>query len=301
MMHDMRCPQLQVPDGAAWTMYSQSPAPPTSVPCPPDWTPADLHHPPSRGPQTLNSAAPRPSTTLSQAYNIERPSTMPNNGMPHACSPDSCAASPPAAAPPPAPGPNLARLRSGIIGHGTRFQTPFGERVLLQVDRASCGRALQPVEEYLATAVYPWIGNASAHNAGPSVKVSKGYLRDARESIAGFLGAPRDEYAIIFAGTGLPTAVGKLAQLLGLRHAAVAGAGASVHRPVVIHSTAEERSTSVVWQDIDCEHLVCAPNSSVTLLPLSSPVRCFSSSTSISAPAYLHSDHKLSATCRSFR
>lgn len=242
-------------------MYSHLPAPPISVPGTADWTPVDTQHPAVRPPQTMNAAAavPRPSSARCPAYSIARPSTMPTHAVQNACSPDSCAASPAAASP--TSGPNLARLRSGIIGHGTRFQTPFGERVLVQVDRASSGRALQPVEEYLSTAVYPWIGNASGHNAGPSVKVSKGYLRDARESIAGFLGAPRDEYAIIFAGNGLPTAVGKLAQLLGLRHAAVAGAGAAVHRPVVIHSTAEERSTSVVWQDIDCEHLVRLPPS----------------------------------------
>lgn len=212
-----------------------------------------------RPPQTITpgGSPPRPTSARSPAYSVARPSTMPTNAMHHACAPESSATSPGAGAS--APGPNLARLRAGIIGHGTKFQTPFGERVLVQVDRASSGRALQPVEEYLSTAVYPWIGNASSHNAGPSVKVSKGYLRDARESIAGFLGAPRDEYAIIFAGNGLPTAVGKLAQLLGLRHAAVAGAGAAVHRPVVIHSTAEERSTSVVWQDIDCEHVVRPP------------------------------------------
>lgn len=243
-------------------MYSHLPAPPVSVPgCASEWAPVDMHHAGSiRPPQSMapGPAPPRPTSARSPAYNIARPSTMPTNAMPHACAPDSCAATP--AAPAAGPGPNLSRLRSGIIGHGTRFQTPFGERALVQVDRASSGRALQPVEEYLSTAVYPWIGNASGHSAGPSIKVSKGYLRDARESIAGFLGAPRDEYAIIFAGNALPTAVGKLAQLLGLRHAAAAGAGAAVHRPVVIHSTAEERSTSVVWQDIDCEHLVRPAN-----------------------------------------
>ena len=250
---------MQGPDAATWTYYSHTPPPATTCGAP-DWSPVDMHPTATmRPPQTITpgGSPPRPTSARSPAYSVARPSTMPTNAMHHACAPESSATSPGAGAS--APGPNLARLRAGIIGHGTKFQTPFGERVLVQVDRASSGRALQPVEEYLSTAVYPWIGNASSHNAGPSVKVSKGYLRDARESIAGFLGAPRDEYAIIFAGNGLPTAVGKLAQLLGLRHAAVAGAGAAVHRPVVIHSTAEERSTSVVWQDIDCEHVVRPP------------------------------------------
>jgi hypothetical protein len=167
----------------------------------------------------------------------------------------------------------LAALRSEVFGCDAVFETPFGPRAMVYADYAASGRLLRPMEAWLSAEVYPWFANVHSE-VGQCARVTGKYVQDARAAVAAFCGAPRADYAVIFAGAGVTGAAAKLAHLLGIHPRVATGrapwtqaskgpASAAEQpcpdgsRPVVIVSLMEHHSNVVFWREMDCDLIVC--------------------------------------------
>lgn len=109
--------------------------------------------------------------------------------------------------------------------------------------------------------VYPLYANVHTE-VGTAAAATGQRFEEARSSVAQSVGAPQDEYAVIFTGSGMTGAAFKLAHLLGIpRQPATSESAYGEHdrkylRPVVMYSIMEHHSNCLLWRELDCETVV---------------------------------------------
>ena len=121
---------------------------------------------------------------------------------------------------------------------------PFGLRRVTYADYTASGRSLTFIEDYIREQVMPLYANTHSESSGTGRQTSR-FREDARDIIREAMDAPRDEYAVIFCGSGSTAAVDKLIGILNLRipadlderfglrrHIPPRGAPRRLHRPL---------------------------------------------------------------------
>lgn len=109
--------------------------------------------------------------------------------------------------------------------------------------------------------VYPLYANVHTE-AGVSATATSHRFEEARATVARCVGAPLDEYAVVFTGSGMTGAAFKLAHLLGISRTSSALQSTAREqqsrpmRPVVMYSIMEHHSNCLLWRELDCETVV---------------------------------------------
>ncbi len=149
----------------------------------------------------------------------------------------------------------LGLIRAGVIGGDEAFSGPFGIRRLTYADYTASGRSLAFIEDYIREQVMPLYANTHTESSGTGLQTTR-FREDARDIIRDACRADRDEYAIIFCGSGSTAAVDKLIGVLNLRIPADLDAryGLSAHipadeRPVVFIGPYEHHSNELPWRE----------------------------------------------------
>lgn len=110
--------------------------------------------------------------------------------------------------------------------------------------------------------VYPVYANVHTE-VGTCATATGQRFEEARTTVARCVAAPHDEYAVVFAGSGMTGAAFKLAHLLGLTKRPnpadrmVPMDQDRGRRPVVMYSIMEHHSNCLLWRELDCENVVC--------------------------------------------
>ena len=149
----------------------------------------------------------------------------------------------------------LALIRRSVIGDDEAFSGPFGVRRLTYADYTASGRNLGIIEDYIREQVMPLYANTHTESSGTGLQTTR-FREDARDIIRDACGADRDEYAVIFCGSGSTAAVEKLIGILNLRIPADLDEryGLSRHvpadeRPVVFIGPYEHHSNELPWRE----------------------------------------------------
>ncbi|OIQ33711.1 MAG: aminotransferase class V [Alphaproteobacteria bacterium MedPE-SWcel] len=134
------------------------------------------------------------------------------------------------------------QLAQGLIGEGLRLPGPFGEVPLVYADYVASGRALQQVEDFIASQVLPYYANSHTEASYCGQYVTR-LRRAARAEIARVTGAD-EGCEVIFAGAGATAGINRLVSLLGVNAA---------RRPVVFIGPYEHHSNILPWRESRAE------------------------------------------------
>ncbi|MGH8951836.1 MAG: aminotransferase class V-fold PLP-dependent enzyme [Acidimicrobiia bacterium] len=147
------------------------------------------------------------------------------------------------------------KVREAVIGKDTAVHTPFGLRRVTYADYTASGRSLTMIEDFIRAQVLPLYANTHTETSGTGLQTTR-FREEAREVIRRSVGASKDEYAVIFAGSGSTGAVDRLVGLLGIRiprglsqtyglEDRIPGS----ERPVVFVGPYEHHSNELPWRE----------------------------------------------------
>lgn len=146
----------------------------------------------------------------------------------------------------------IEQVRDSVIGRDHIIETPFGARVLTYADFTASGRMVQQVEDFMLHEVGPLYANTHS-DLSATGRQTNHYREEARAIVHEHLRADPDEYAVLFAGTGMTGCVHKLIDCLGirlpeqLRH--LQRHLAEEARPVVFVGPFEHHSNILSWRE----------------------------------------------------
>jgi selenocysteine lyase/cysteine desulfurase len=149
----------------------------------------------------------------------------------------------------------IALIRRSVIGDDEAVAGPFGIRRVTYADYTASGRNLTFIEDYIREQVMPLYANTHSESSGTGLQTSR-FREDARDLIREAVGASREEYAVIFCGSGSTAAVDKLIAILNLRIPADLDRRYGLHgrippdeRPVVFIGPFEHHSNELPWRE----------------------------------------------------
>jgi selenocysteine lyase/cysteine desulfurase len=147
---------------------------------------------------------------------------------------------------------NIEKLRSDIIGHYSKFSTPFGDKPLCYVDWTASGRSVTKIEDYISSNVLSFYGNTHTTTSVTGHQ-STCFRHEARQIIAQAVNAKitgrAAEDVVIFTGNGSTDAFNKIVMSLGLHLPLVKGeeAVSDDDIPIVFISSYEHHSNILPW------------------------------------------------------
>ncbi|MBO6638848.1 MAG: aminotransferase class V-fold PLP-dependent enzyme [Roseitalea sp.] len=132
--------------------------------------------------------------------------------------------------------------RTGLIGDGMAFQTPYGEKPLLYADYVASGRALAQIEYFAARRVLPFYANShtEASHCGQAMTRMRA---EARAVIADAVNAGPDCHTV-FTGSGATSGVNRIVGLLDIARRVASG-----ERVVVLIGPYEHHSNILPWRE----------------------------------------------------
>lgn len=146
-------------------------------------------------------------------------------------------------------------LRSNIIGSRCLIETPFhAKQEIVYADYTASGRSLRFVEDYMTKVVLPTYANTHTEASATGAQTTR-LREEARDIIHKALNAPKEDYTVLFTGSGSTAAIHKIFHVLGLAVPEYAEKKWNLsqmvpekERPVVFVSHMEHHSNELPWR-----------------------------------------------------
>jgi selenocysteine lyase/cysteine desulfurase len=106
-------------------------------------------------------------------------------------------------------------FRGNIVGQEQCWESPYGRKRILYADWTASGRAYRPIEARLQDEIMPFFANTHTAATVTGGMMSAAY-EQAKLVIKDHVNAGSDD-VLVFCGSGMTAAVGKLQRILGLR------------------------------------------------------------------------------------
>ena len=171
----------------------------------------------------------------------------------------------------------FSRFRRNIIGIDTEIETPYGSKKLVYADWIASGRLYKPIEEKLTDFIGPMVGNTHSESSATGKAMTDAY-HHAQKIIKHHVNANENDI-LIFTGSGMTSAIGKLQRILGLKVPERAinfcslGKGKynsckdipNNDRPVVFLTHTEHHSNHTSWFETMADVIVLEPSPDLTV------------------------------------
>ena len=142
-------------------------------------------------------------------------------------------------------------IRQSVIGSQHSVMGPFGAKPLIYADSTASGKSLSFVEDYLRDVVLPFYANTHTEASATGLQTTH-FREQARDCVRQAVHAPKEEYAVVFTGSGSTGAVDKLARVLGLSPL-IPKINNPNERPVVFIGPYEHHSNELPWREAQCD------------------------------------------------
>ena len=145
----------------------------------------------------------------------------------------------------------FSRFRRNIVGIDQCIDTPLGRKPLVYADWTAAGRAYAPIEQQLQKSILPYFANTHTGSTYTGAAMTAAY-EEARTVIKKHVNAAPGDL-LLFCGSGMTAAVGKLQRLLGLRFPARLTEYTGPipiresRRPLVLLTHMEHHSNHISW------------------------------------------------------
>jgi len=154
-------------------------------------------------------------------------------------------------------------VRLNVIGRRCLMSTPFGKQEMVYADYTASGRSLKFIEEFMVKVVAPTYGNTHTESSMTGAQTSR-LREESRNIIHEAVHAPKEDYSVLFTGSGATGAIDKLVAVLGLRVPEYLEKKYDVtrkvipknKRPVVFISHFEHHSNELIWRESIAECVV---------------------------------------------
>ena len=151
--------------------------------------------------------------------------------------------------------------RNNIIGINQTFSTPYGLKQIIYADWIASGRLYHPIEKIIEEKFYPFVGNTHSESSATGTTMTAAYHK-AREIIKNHVNASNSD-VLIFAGSGMTSAVNKFQRLLGLKICEQLQKYTNIpteEKPVVFLTHMEHHSNHTSWLETICDVVVIEPD-----------------------------------------
>ncbi len=148
----------------------------------------------------------------------------------------------------------FAQFRRYITGNQLTHPFPGGARPILYADWAASGRLYQPIEEYIANYLGPYVANTHTETTLTGTVMTQAY-QQAHDIIKHHVHAGSDD-VLLFAGFGMTSVINKMQRILGLRVPDKYKDNLiqrEKHRPLVIITHMEHHSNQTTWEECLCD------------------------------------------------
>lgn len=170
-------------------------------------------------------------------------------------------------------------FRNNIIGIDAVIETPYGIKKLIYADWIASGRLYTPIEKRLMDDIGPMIGNTHSESTSTGRAMTEAYHM-AQKILKQHVNANNNDL-LIFAGTGMTSAIAKLQRILGLRLPEQAVKYCTFthgeyskcrdipneNKPVVFITHTEHHSNHTSWFETMADVVVLEPSSDLTVDP----------------------------------
>ena len=150
------------------------------------------------------------------------------------------------------------KVRQGIIGIDSTFQSPYGEQPIVYADWVASGRMFRPIEEIMAKEILPYVANTHTETSHTGTLMTKAY-HEAQQRIKRHVNADIGD-ALICCGSGMTGAVNKFQRILGLKLTEPFKKNIQIDRndrPIVFCTHMEHHSNQTSWIETIAEvHIV---------------------------------------------
>ncbi|MDQ1297273.1 MAG: hypothetical protein QG611_1255 [Bacteroidota bacterium] len=171
------------------------------------------------------------------------------------------------------------RFRRNIIGIDTAIDTPQGMKKIVYADWVASGRLYSPIEKKMMETIGPLVGNTHSESTATGIAMSALY-RNAQKRVKKHVNANENDI-LIFTGSGMTSAIGKLQRIMGLKVPEQALKFCSLatgefsnckdipnkNRPVVFLTHTEHHSNHTSWFETLADVVVLDPSSDLTVDP----------------------------------
>ncbi len=154
------------------------------------------------------------------------------------------------------------KFRENTIGYNKKFETPYGERVIVYADWIASGRLYAPIEEKMAHDFGPLVGNTHSEASVTGTTMTVAY-HTAHDIIKQHCNASKDD-VIITAGSGMTALINKFQRMLGLRVPEQLKDYVKLPeelRPVVFITHMEHHSNQTSWLETVADVVTISPDS----------------------------------------
>jgi selenocysteine lyase/cysteine desulfurase len=171
------------------------------------------------------------------------------------------------------------QYRRNIVGIDAEIETPYGSKKLIYADWIASGRLYYPIENRLLNDIGPMVGNTHSESSATGKAMTEAYHLSQR-IVKQHVNANEND-VLIFAGTGMTSALAKLQRILGLKipeqaksYCAYANgelykckSDSGEKRPVVFITHTEHHSNHTSWFETIADVVVLEPDSDLRVNP----------------------------------
>ncbi|NVO03780.1 MAG: aminotransferase class V-fold PLP-dependent enzyme [Bacteroidetes bacterium] len=156
------------------------------------------------------------------------------------------------------------QFRNNVTGINQKFDTAYGEKLMLYADWIASGRLYQPIEERISIDFGNFVGNTHTETSESGTIMTYSY-HHSKEIIKKHVNAGPED-VLISAGFGMTGVINKFQRILGLKGCGInnyqpcKSCAAMQKKPVVFVSHMEHHSNHTSWYETVCDVVVVEPN-----------------------------------------